>query len=97
VLSRPPQRRLRAIARLCPLASSHSLELEPGEQVGDAALASGAGLEPVDQVDGGVEAPARAAADAVPGDRHSEMALARAGAADQNPVALGAKRVKTKS
>src|SRR3981081_4770280 len=39
--------------------------------------------------DGGVEAPTRAAADAVPGDRHGEMALARAGAADQNPVALG--------
>ena len=70
-------------------------EVEPGEPVGDAALASGAGLEPVDQVDGGVEAPARAAVDAAPGDRHGEMALARAGAADQNPVAPGAKRVKT--
>ena len=65
-------------------------EVEPG---GDAALASGTDLEPVD--DGGAEAPARAAVDAAPGDRHGEMALARAGAADQNPVAPGAKRVKT--
>ena len=71
------------------------VEHEEVEPVGDAALASGAGLEPIDQVDGGVEAPARAAVDAAPGDRHREMALARAGAADQNPVAPGAKRVKT--
>jgi len=49
-------------------------EVEPGQLVGDAALAAGAGLgfEAIDEVDGGVEATASAGANAV-----ADMATAR--------------------
>jgi hypothetical protein len=45
-------------------------------------------LQPIDEVDDGIEAAARAAADAGPSDRYGEMAFAGAGAADQHGVAL---------
>src|SRR5258707_763909 len=43
-------------------------EVEPGQVIGEPSLAAGAGLalQPVDEVDDGVEAAARAAADASP-------------------------------
>src|SRR5712692_1950509 len=65
-------------------------EVEPDELVGDAALSlrAGLGLEPVDEVDGGVEAASGAAADTVAGDGYREMTLAGAGSADQHGVAL---------
>ena len=58
--------------------------------VGDAALATGAGLgfEPVDEIDGHKEAAARASADAVAGDGDGQMDLACAGSSDQHGVAL---------
>jgi hypothetical protein len=61
-----------------------------GEIVGDASLASAStfGLELIDEIDGGEEAPARSGADATPRDGDGQMRLACAGSADQDDVAL---------
>jgi hypothetical protein len=58
-------------------------EVHAGEIVGDAALASGArlGFEPVDEVDGGEEAPSGASADAIARDGDCQMSLPRTGSA----------------
>lgn len=50
-------------------------EVEPHEQIGDLALAAGPrlGVEPVDEVDDGVELATRALANATAGDRHRQM------------------------
>ena len=63
-------------------------EVEPHEQIGDLALAASPclGVEPVDEVDDGVEPATRALANATAGDRHRQMALAGAGTADQDDV-----------
>jgi hypothetical protein len=52
-------------------------EVEPGQMLGQSALASiaGLGLEPVDQIDDGEEAAAAAIADAGPGDGDGKMGL----------------------
>src|SRR5437764_8863587 len=69
-------------------------EVEPRQVIGEPALPTGAGfaLQPIDEVDDGVEASSRSAADASSSDRYGEMALAGAGAADQNGVALPGKK-----
>src|SRR3984893_4394845 len=69
-------------------------EVEPCQVIGEPALPTGAGfaLQPIDEVDDGVEAAARAAADAGPSDGYGEMAFAGAGAADQHGVALLGKK-----
>ena len=56
-------------------------EVETGEIIGQPPLTAGAGLalQPVDQIDDGVEAAPGSAADAGAGDGDSEMALAGAG------------------
>src|ERR1700730_12150172 len=65
-------------------------EVEPGQVIGEPSLAAGAGLAlpPGDQGDGGVEAAARAAADASPRDSEGDMAVTGSGAANQHGVAL---------
>jgi hypothetical protein len=65
-------------------------EVHAAEIVGHAALAAGTalGLELVDQVDDVEEAAAGTVADAGAGDRDRQVALPRAGAADQHDVAL---------
>src|SRR6185436_7763493 len=65
-------------------------EVEAGEIIGEPTLAPGPafGLEPVDQIDGVEEPAARSGADTGACDRHRQMRLAGAGAADQHDVAL---------
>jgi hypothetical protein len=65
-------------------------DVEASEIVGDASLAAGStfGLELIDEIDGGEEAPARSSADATPRDGDGQMRLACAGSADQDDVAL---------
>src|SRR5690606_35846520 len=65
-------------------------EVEPAEEIGDTALAVGAGfgVELVDQVDDIEEPAAGAVADAGAGDGDGEVGLAGSGAADQHDVAL---------
>src|SRR5690606_28900166 len=65
-------------------------EVEAGQVVSDAPLLAGAvlGLQPVDQIDDVEEAATRSVADERAGDRDSQMRLARAGAADEDSVAL---------
>ncbi len=65
-------------------------EVEPGELLGQAPGLAGAGLglEPVDQVDHGVEPHPPSQPDAAERDRHRQVRLARPGAADQHRVAL---------
>src|SRR5580704_6489420 len=65
-------------------------DVEASEIVGDASLASGStfGLELIDEIDGGEEAPARSSADATPRDGDGQMRLACAGPADEDDVAL---------
>src|SRR5262245_24394235 len=60
------------------------------EIFGKPTLAAGAGFgfEPVDEVDGGVEAASGAAADASPRNGNGQMRLAGAGSTDQYSVAL---------
>jgi len=60
-------------------------EVEAGQVVGDASLAAGStfGLELIDEIDGGEEAPARSGADAASRDGDGQMRLAGAGSADQ--------------
>src|SRR5208282_2593144 len=50
--------------------------------------AAGLSLQPVDEIDHVIEAPAGAGADAASGDGDSQMGLASAGPADQHGVAL---------
>src|SRR5690606_18362632 len=65
-------------------------EVEAAEEVGGAALPTGAGLglELVDEIDDVEEAAAGAAANAGARDAHGEVSLTGAGAADQDQVAL---------
>src|SRR5271170_2770534 len=65
-------------------------EVEPGEVIGEPCLAAGAGfaLQPVDEVDDGIETATGATADAGSCDGYGEMRLAGAGSADQHRVAL---------
>src|SRR5687767_7931479 len=65
-------------------------KVEPGQVIGETALptTTGFAFEPVDEVDDGVEAASRTAADAGPRDGYGEMRLAGAGSADQHGVAL---------
>ncbi len=65
-------------------------EVHAGEIIGDPALAPGAGFgfEPVDEIDGGEEAPAGAGADAVARDGDGKMAFAGPGSPYQHGVAL---------
>src|SRR5579872_4442035 len=65
-------------------------EVEAGEIVGDSSLASSPafGLELIDEIDGGEEAPARSCPDAAPRDRDGQMRLARPGSSDEDDVAL---------
>src|ERR1700691_4266511 len=65
-------------------------EVEAGQGVGDASLAAGStfGLELIDEIDGGEEAPARSGADAASRDGDGQMRLAGAGSADQDDIAL---------
>jgi hypothetical protein len=60
-------------------------EIEAGEVIGDAALASGArlSLEPIDEIDDVVEAGTGRVADAAAGDGDREVGLAGPGAADE--------------
>jgi hypothetical protein len=52
------------------------------------AAVAGLGLEPVDQIDDVVEAPAAAGPDAASSDGKGEMGLSGAGAADQDSITL---------
>jgi hypothetical protein len=65
-------------------------EIEAGEVIGDAALASGArlSLEPIDEIDDIVEAGTGRVADAAAGDGDREVGLAGPGAADEDGIAL---------
>src|ERR1700691_6191380 len=65
-------------------------DVEASEIVGDASLAAGStfGLELIDEIDGGEEAPARSGADAASRDGDGQMRLAGAGFADQDDIAL---------
>src|SRR5207244_6489439 len=65
-------------------------EVDAGEIFGEPPLPAGAGLalQPVDEVDDGVEAAPGAATDAGPGNRYGQMRLAGAGYAEQHRVAL---------
>src|SRR5271166_2864486 len=65
-------------------------EVEAREVIGEPSLAAGAalGLELVDEIDGGEEAPARSGADAASGDGDGQMRLARPGSTDEDDVAL---------
>jgi hypothetical protein len=58
-------------------------KVEPGQVIGEATLSAGAGfpLQPVYEINDGVEAAARTAADAGPRDGYGQMRLAGAGAA----------------
>jgi len=73
-------------------------EVEAGEIVGDASLASSPafGLELIDEIDGGAEAPARSCPDAAPRDRDGQVRLADAGRdSDVAPGFWRAKRGST--
>ena len=65
-------------------------DVEASEIVGDASLSSGStfGLELIDEIDGGEEAPARSSADATARDGDGQMRLACAGSPDEDDVAL---------
>src|SRR6516162_5782469 len=65
-------------------------EVHAGEIFGEPPLPAGVGfaLQPVDEVDDGVEAAPGAAADASPRNSYGQMRLAGAGSADQHSVAL---------
>jgi len=70
-------------------------EVHAGEIFGEPPLSAGAGfgLQPIDEVDDGVEAAPGAAADAGPRNSYGQMRLAGAGSADQHSIALfGQKR-----
>ncbi len=65
-------------------------KVHAGEIFGETTLAAGAGfaLQPIDQVDNGIEAASGRAADAGSRDGYGEMRLAGAGSPDQHGVAL---------
>src|SRR5437868_10717556 len=65
-------------------------EVDAGEIFGQPPLPAGAGLalQPVHQVDDGIEAAPGAAADAGPCNSYRQMRLAGAGSADQHSIAL---------
>ena len=65
-------------------------EVEPGQVIGEAALAAGTGFtfQPINEVDDGVKAAPRAATDARAGDSDCKVAFAGAGPPDQHGVAL---------
>ena len=65
-------------------------EVEAGEIVGDASLASGSafGLELIDEIDGSEEATARSGSDAASRDGDGQMGLAGSGSSDQDDVSL---------
>src|SRR6202040_100374 len=65
-------------------------EVHAGEIFGEPPLPTGAGfaLQPIDEVDHGVEAAPGAAADAGPRNSYRQMRLAGAGSADQHRIAL---------
>jgi hypothetical protein len=65
-------------------------EMDASEAVGDAALTADLdlGLELVDEVDNVEEAGLAAGSDAAASDGYGDVALARAGAADEDDVAL---------
>ena len=69
-------------------------EIEAGEVIGDAALASGArlSLEPIDEIDDVVEAGTGRVSDAAAGDGDREVGLAGPGAADEDGIALLSQR-----
>jgi len=62
-------------------------EVEAGETVGDPSLATGSafGLELIEEIDGGEEAPAGSRSDAASRDRDGQMCLARSGPAADAP------------
>ena len=65
-------------------------EVHAGEIFGEPPLPAGAGfaLQPIDEVDDGIEAAPGAAADAGPRNSYRQMRLAGAGSADQHRIAL---------
>src|SRR5580704_17916359 len=65
-------------------------EVHAREIFGEPRLPAGASfaLQPIDEVDDGVEAASGAAADAGPRNRYCQMRLAGAGSADQHSIAL---------
>src|SRR3954464_11340875 len=65
-------------------------EVDAREILGEPPLPAGAGfaLQPIDEVNDGVEAAPGAAADATPRNRDRQMRLAGAGSADQHCIAL---------
>jgi hypothetical protein len=65
-------------------------EVEAGEIVGDASLATGSalGLELIDEINCGEEAPTRSRPDAAARDGDGQMGLAGSGSTDEDDVAL---------
>src|SRR5437868_12400547 len=65
-------------------------EVHAREIFGESSLPAGAGfaLQPIDEIDDGIEAAPGAAADAGPRNRYGQMRLAGAGSADQHGIAL---------
>jgi len=65
-------------------------EVHAGQVIGNPALSTiaGLGLEPVDEIDDVVEAAPGAGSDTASGNRDGKMRLSRAGASDQDSVAL---------
>src|SRR5438270_13172459 len=65
-------------------------EVHAREIFGEPPLPAGAGftLQPIDEIDDGVEAASGAAADAGPRNRYGQMRLAGASYADQHGIAL---------
>src|SRR5207302_10241164 len=70
-------------------------EVHAGEIFGEPPLPTGAGfaLQPIDEVDDGVEAAPGAAADAGPRNGDRQMRLAGAGSTDQHGIALFGEKV----
>jgi hypothetical protein len=65
-------------------------EIHAREIFGEAPLPAGAGfaLQPIDEIDDGIEAAPGAAADAGPRNRYRQMRLTGAGSTDQHGIAL---------
>src|SRR3984957_18415449 len=65
-------------------------EVHAGEIFGEPPLPAGAGfaVQPIDEIDDGIEAAPGAAADAGPRDSYRQMRLAGAGSTDQHGIAL---------
>ena len=73
-------------------------EVEAREVIGEPSLAAGAGfgLELVDEIDGGEEAPARSSADAASRDRDGQVCLARPGRSAEAVLARAGLRASEK-